>query len=156
MTNLGSLFSAGVIQQLTEANLRAGAVLFMHCDFTTPPKNKYLVVACCEPEMLVLVINSEINPFIARRDELLDCQVDVPRADHTFLDHDSFVNCIETHTAFNMTDVRDAIVADYANVYKGRLANYVIRQVIDAVERSETMEVRHNNWIRDGLTATLQ
>lgn len=155
MSDLGSLLSAAFTPALVDANFRAGAVLYMHCEFTTPPKNKYLVVACCEPELLVLVINSEIHPFIAKREELVDCQVDVPQADHTFLQHDSYINCIETQTAFNMTYVRDAITADYVNVYKGRIADYVIRNVIDAVDKSESMEARHCKWIKQGLNSVL-
>ncbi|MGP3160124.1 hypothetical protein ACTVR5_15890 [Serratia marcescens] len=156
MTNLGSLLGASYAEQLTDTNLRAGAVIYMRCDFTTPAKNKFLVVACCEPEMLVLVINSEINAFIAKRENLLDCQVDVPQADHAFLQYDSYVNCVETHTAFNMTDIRGAIIADYAAVYKGRLADYVIRNVIEAVDKSETMEPRYCRWIKDALTSSIQ
>ncbi|CAI2407274.1 hypothetical protein [Serratia liquefaciens] len=156
MTNLGSLLSAGQAEQLTSTLLRAGAVIYMHCNFTTPPKNKYLVVVCCEPELLVLVINSEVNGFVQSRPELLDCQVDVPKADHDFLDHDSVVDCVETQTAFNLTEVRDALFTNSRSVYRGRLANYVIREVIDAVDRSETMEARHCRWIRDALTASLQ
>ncbi|WP_261157321.1 hypothetical protein [Serratia liquefaciens] len=155
MANLGSLFGVGFTEQLADANLIAGAVIYMPCEFTTPPKNKYLLVACCEPELLVLVINSQINPFIAQRPELLDCQVDVPQADHDFLQHDSYVNCIQTHTAFKMTAIREAIVANYPAVYKGRLADYVIRQVIDAVDRSETMEVRYCKMIKQGLASCL-
>lgn len=156
MTNLGSLLSAGQAAQLTGTLLRAGAVIYMHCNFTTPPKSKYLVVACCEPEFLVLVINSEVNRFVQSRPELLDCQVDVPKADHDFLEHDSVVDCVETQTAFNLTEVREALFAEQASVYRGRLANYVIREVIDAVDRSETMEARHCRWIREALTSSVQ
>lgn len=156
MTNLGSLFGVGFTEQLADAKLIAGAVIYMPCDFTTPPKDKFLLVACCEPELLVLIINSEINPFITERPELLACQVDIPHADHDFLHHDSFVNCVQTHTAFKMTSVRAAIVANYSKVYKGRLADYVIRQVIEAVDRSEVMEGRHSKMIIQELTASLK
>lgn len=34
---------------IDEKKLAVGNVLYLHCDFTTPPKVKYLVVCCCNP-----------------------------------------------------------------------------------------------------------
>ncbi|CAI1135229.1 hypothetical protein [Serratia fonticola] len=158
MGTLGDSFGAaltGLKQQMVDSNLTPGAVIYMVCPFTTPVKSKYLVVGCCEPQLLVLVINSEINDFISNNPELLACQVDVPKQDHDFLKHDSIVNCIQTHEAFNLSAVRGAIMADYSGVYRGRLKDYCIREVIDAVNRSVVMEARHCKWITAGLSSVV-
>lgn len=155
MNQLGGLFNPAFIEAQVEQRLRPGAVIYMNCPFTTPEKNKYLLVAACEPDFLVLVINSEINQFIQRNPELLVCQVDVPQADHPFLDHDSFVNCVETHAAFNMNDVKAQIVANYTHHFRGRLQDYCIRNVIAAVEEAPTMEPRMIQAITAALNAQL-
>lgn len=155
MSQLGSLFNAAFVEKQVDQQLRPGAVIYMRCPFTTPEKDKFLLVAACEPDFLVLVINSKINQFIQLNPELLSCQVDVPAADHDFLRHDSFVDCVETHTAFNLNGVKAQIIADYSHHYRGRLQNYCLRNVIVAVEDSPTMEPRVIRAITAALNAQL-
>ncbi|MBP2846292.1 hypothetical protein J8655_12470 [Dickeya oryzae] len=127
-----------------------GDVLYLYCQFTTPPKVKFLLVACCEP-LLVLVINSEIHAFIEKNDELRACQVELPLSDHDFLDWDSYVNCIDAHAAFSLDDVKARISADYGNVLKGRVADYCLRQVYIAVNSSPTMKRGQKRKILEAL-----
>lgn len=155
MVSLGNHFGSSFLSKQVDRQLTPGAVIYMHCPFTTPPKKKFLVVACCDPELLVLVINSEINGFILKRPALLACQVDIIKNDHDFLGHDSIVDCVETRTAFNLSDIRDAINADYGGVYKGRLQDYCIRNVVAAVIESPSMETRYIKWITESLNATI-
>lgn len=156
MTKLVNFFENTFCSTLTEKQLRPGVVIYMRCDFTTPAKNKFLVVGYCQPDLLVMVINSKINKFILARTKLLRCQVLVPAVDHDFLKHDSYVNCVQTHTVFNLSSVCDAINADYARVYKGRLKNDCIRRVIEAVNISPSVEKRHINWITSSLSDVIQ
>ncbi|MDX7993206.1 hypothetical protein [Xenorhabdus littoralis] len=156
MVKLGNFFGRNTIKNLTEQHLKPGAVIFMKCNFTTPPKMKYLLVASCEPKFLVLVINSEINNFIRCREELLQCQVDIPAVDHPFLCHDSFVNCVDTYAAFNLSDIKSQIIDSYAEIYKGRLRDYCIRNVIEAVSESPSMEPRHMKMITGSLSSVLK
>ena len=151
MVSLGGFFPHGVRQQAMNATLVPGCVIYWHCNFTTPPKLKYLVVACCEPVFLVLVINTDINQFIQDRPDLLECQVPMSQKDHPFLDWDSVVNCIEAHKSINLNDVKDAITADFGQVSKGRLSESCIADVINAVEKSPTMTKREKRWILDSL-----
>lgn len=79
------------------ASLTPGRALQLRCDFTTPPKDKYLVLACVEPEPLFLVINSKINELIQRRAWLLQCQVRINQEDHHFLQHHSYIDCTNAY-----------------------------------------------------------
>lgn len=156
MSQFGGLFTADFVEQLVAQQLRPGAVIYFTCPFTTPEKDKFLVVASCEPDFLVLVINSQVNNFILNNPELLACQVDVPQADHAFLNHDSIVDCVQTHLAFNLTEVKGQIAANYAHHFRGRLQDYCIRNIIEAVENSPTMEPRTIRAIKEALGSQLQ
>ncbi|NRN27916.1 hypothetical protein [Photorhabdus heterorhabditis] len=140
MTNLGDKFPASFRADFSaKQSLAIGDVLYLHCPFTMPPKLKYLLVCCCEP-LLVLIINSKISEFIRLRQELLQCQVDLPQKDHEFLQWDSFVNCIEAHAAFDINDIKSGISTNYHNIIKGKVANYCMREVYGAIKRSPTMK----------------
>jgi len=143
MSSLGDMFPKG-FENAFAANreLKVSDVLYLHCDFTTPPKNKYLLVCCCDP-LLVLLINSEISEFIQARPHLLQSQVDVAQADHNFLEWDSFINCIEAHQAFNLEVVKEQITQDYRETLRGEIAEYCMREVYRAVSASQTMARRH-------------
>ena len=65
---------------LLAANLRVGAVLHKYCTFTTPPKDKFLVVVSIQPRLLVLLINTKVNDFYIRKG-LDQYHVPVPAAD---------------------------------------------------------------------------
>lgn len=148
---LGDKFPPDFMAKFSQKRgISPGDVLFLHCDFTTPPKMKYMVVVCCEP-LLVLLINSDIRPFIARREALLACQVEIPEATHQFLEWDSFVNCIEAHSAFNLEEIKERVAADYGNILKGRITNERMRAVRIAVNDSPVMELGNKKIILQAL-----
>ena len=151
MSSLGDMFPKG-FENAFAANreLKVSDVLYLHCDFTTPPKNKFLVVCCCNP-LLVLLINSEISEFIQARPSLLQSQVDVAQADHGFLEWDSFINCIEAHQAFNLEVVKEQITQDYRDTLRGEIAEYCMRDVYRAVSASQTMSRRHKALILEAM-----
>ncbi|MEB8638638.1 hypothetical protein P2G74_01450 [Cronobacter muytjensii] len=151
MATLGDSFPAGFKQGFVQGRgISPGDVLYLHCDFVTPPKVKFMLVACCDP-FLVLLINSNIHEFIQNDPEQLECQVDLPVADHDFLDWDSFINCISAHSAFDLNTIKAAVAADYGRVLKGRVADYCMREVYVAVERSKAMLRKHKKSILAAL-----
>ncbi len=139
MATLGRLFPDGYRKELTERSLCPGAVVRIHCDFTTPPKTKFLVVASTEPVLLVFVINSEIPPFIQARQDLRRCQVGLTPDDYDFLDHQSFADCIDVTDAIELDSLRGQMEADYAEIYKGALSLETIQEVLNAIRQSKTM-----------------
>lgn len=57
---------------------------------------KYYVLAIRSKDgnnFCTVLINSSINQFIYKRQELLERQVPIKSADYNFLSHNSFVNC---------------------------------------------------------------
>lgn len=64
-----------------------------NCRHTTPPKNKYVVIVCFNPNPYGFLINSEIAPFIQKRPDLLSSQVPITAKRYGFLNHNSYINC---------------------------------------------------------------
>ena len=148
---LGDSFPPGFMASFSQnRGISPGDVLYLYCEFTTPPKIKFMVVVCCEP-LLVLLINSEVNPFIQQNHSLMVCQVAISQADHDFLDWDSFVNCIQAHEAFDLEVIKEQIAADYGGVLKGRITDQCMQQVRTAVMASKTMVKRHKRSILNAL-----
>lgn len=112
MVSLSNALPAELIAVQSAQYIKAGAVIRLFCDFTTPPKFKYLMIATIEP-LQVFMINSEIPEFIKRNESLLADQVDIPHKDYQFLTHDSVLNCIEVHRAFNISHLKSELVANF-------------------------------------------
>ncbi|WP_337153201.1 hypothetical protein [Morganella morganii] len=136
---------------IDEKKLAVGNVLYLHCDFTTPPKVKYLVVCCCDP-LLVLTVNSEIHNYIKNNDEILACQVDLVKDDHEFLKWDSYISCIEAHQAFTLNEVMTELRSNYSSVYVGDVADYCMRSVYIAVGNSPVMSRRQKKQILSAMS----
>lgn len=155
MSSLADLFPVSFRSSFTSDKLVPGNVIYWFCDFVTPHKNKYLVIACVEPDLLVLIINSEIHQYIQNRPELLACQVDVPQIDHSFLDWDSVVCCVDAKDAIKLNDLKEAITSRYTEVFKGRLQDYCIRGVIEAVGNSPTISKGNKRMIIEALNQSM-
>jgi len=147
--------TANAWAQLLLRNLRVGSVVYTHCDFCTPdPKNKYLVVASLNPRCLVLVINSNINQYFITTGQD-KYHVPVPASDHTFLDHDSYTNCIDAKDSFEVTFLQSEILNNYNNFHKGWLTDACLKDVYNAVKEQKVMRRGHKREIIDSLEAQL-
>lgn len=117
MVSLSNVFPAELMAVQSAQYIKAGAVIRLFCDFTTPPKFKYLMIATVEP-LQVFIINSEIPEFIKRNESL------------------------EAHRDFDISHLKSELVANFSEVYKGTLKGYLLRTVIDVVEQSENLSRR--------------
>ena len=117
--------------------LKPGQVIYRFCDFTTPPKYKYLVIVKVQTETTVLVINSKINPFIQSLKHLLDVQVPIKKSSHSFLDHDSFVDCTTT-ASIETADLFREIMAQM-DILRGEVTQELKTSLIDAIQQSFTL-----------------
>lgn len=128
-----------------------GQVFYLYCDFTTPtPKEKYLLLASVDPVPLFFVINSNINPFIESREYLRVCQVLLGSSDYDFLDHDSYVDTTTAIDCFHLSDIKKQILGD-VNRVKGAINHASKEAVVEAVNKSMTLEKRYKKWILASL-----
>lgn len=133
--------------QLTHKEiLTPGNVLFLFCDFTTPAKQKFLILAAINPGLLFLMINSEINTFKQSKQELLDAQVKIDQASHPFLDHDSYADCSKVIRHFNGEEVIRQFGSRLGSL-RGKITNAVKAQIRAVVNDSRMLENRFKKAI---------
>lgn len=139
MSPLGEHFPAELLRPRIEAVLKPGCVIKLLVKFPEKTKGKFLVlVADDDPEYLTFIVNSEINPFIANRQHLLQCQVAIDAASHYFLDRNSHVACHEIR-AMKREDVIKALMTDPDGI-KGEISADVRSQIAAAVKFAKTIE----------------
>lgn len=100
--SLGDYFPEAAREEAAARHLLPGAVLYL--PFTFPgearAKEKYMVVvAAVSPKLVLLTINTDVNPFTASRPELNRCNVVIPQDEHDFLDYDSNLACHQAQIA---------------------------------------------------------
>lgn len=146
MATLGELFPSDLKREHIEATLKPGCVVRLEVKFPTITKPKFLIlVAIDDPEYLSFLINSEINPFIANKPDLLQCQVSIDANSHDFLDHDSHIACHEIF-AMKREDVIKALIADPSAI-KGNISTIICDQIKAAVKIAKTIDNDKKNRI---------
>lgn len=153
MSPLGEHFPAELLRPRIEAALKPGCVIKLLVKFPQITKEKFLVlVADDDPEYLTFIVNSEINPFIANRPHLLQCQVAIDSASHDFLDRDSHVACHEI-LPMRREDVIKTLMGDPSAI-KGKASPDVRGQIVAAVKFAKTIEKDKKNRIITALEST--
>src|SRR2546427_12604373 len=147
---LGDQFSPEQKKQFVRVALVPGSILHLRCDFFDPPKYKFLVLGCVEPEPILFAINSRVSPYITARQHLAECQVMLYQSAHSFLKYDSFLDCTTAICDFSIEDIVDQLSQDFSNM-KGRLTEPDRQAVIQAVSRSVTLETRIKQQVLQGL-----
>lgn len=131
--------------------LTPGRVVRLFCDFTRPPKEKFLLVGALRPYPIVFAINSSISPFVQDRAALLESQVEIHSIAHPFLDHDSFIDC---STVFypSMEEIENQMLHNIHRL-KDRAATECLERVRLTVEQAMTLERQEKRWILEALSA---
>jgi hypothetical protein len=75
--------------------LRAGVVLRMHQPIAEKIK-RHVLIAASGDRSLAFIINSNPSPFLQRQPYLLRRQVLMSKAEHPFMQHDSYIACHDT------------------------------------------------------------
>jgi hypothetical protein len=139
MAPLGAHFPASLLRPRIEAALKPGCVVRLEVKFHQKAKPKFLVlVAEDDPEYLTFIVNTDINQFIQKRPELLQCQVSIDVASHGFLDHDSHVAC-DKIWPIKREDVIKALMSDPLGI-KGEISPDVRAQIMAAVKFAKTID----------------
>jgi hypothetical protein len=97
-------------------SLVPGRILHLHCNFTHPPKNKFVVLVSVKSSLRVFVINSGITEWLQARPDLRDRQITIRQQDHNYLRHDSFLNCTETIQQISIKEMEDQLIQDLCNI----------------------------------------
>lgn len=146
MSPLGAHFPAELLRPRIEATLKPGCVVKLLVKFPQITKEKYLVlVADDDPEYLTFIVNSDINPFIANKPHLMQCQVSIDAANHTFLDYDSHVACHEV-LPMKREEVIKSLMGNPAGI-KGKVSPDVRGQIAAAVKFAKTIDKDKKNRI---------
>jgi hypothetical protein len=125
--------------------LFAGRVINLWCDFTDPPKNKYLVVACSGDSPLLFLINSLAYAWTGRP-SVSASQVELSAAEHPFLEHDSHLDCSLVIAYMSEEEVLAQLRADPSRIV-GKLAGPARAQMITVVQAATTIRCEHKTMI---------
>lgn len=65
------------------------------CNLSEPPKDKWVVTVGMsgKDKIYGFFINTEINSYLRRSEELLQLQIPILHGEHAFLKYDSYINC---------------------------------------------------------------
>ncbi|OEF80046.1 hypothetical protein OA5_12610 [Vibrio cyclitrophicus 1F111] len=134
-----------------------GDVFKLVCDFPEISKPKFLILLKTKPYEF-FIINSEINNYISNLPELYACQVDVPYEDHkSFLTHDSIADCSDRVDTAAVIHEKQVTFNDLANHRVGRLASYVIEEIIHVIEESNlTLTGKEKKVIISALRSSIE
>lgn len=153
MARLGDHFPDDEKDAYLKSHLVPGQVLYLFCPFTRPPKDKYVVLLTMSPQPLLFVVNSRIPAFAAKRPHLAGCQVLIDAMDHSFLDHDSFINCAEVIDALDREAVLSQLRADTSRL-RGCVSPPVMAEIVDAVNGARTITSMHKKAVLSALRGT--
>jgi hypothetical protein len=136
------------------AKLKAGSIIYLHCDFIDNPKDKYMVIVYIDINIdasFVFIVNSEIAPFIERDPHLKEGQILLSKEpDYTFLDHDSYVNCFEPYDCLDLDFTIHHLVENPGDL-RGELKKEERDKIVAYVKIAQTI----SNYDRDIIIKSL-
>jgi hypothetical protein len=147
---LGETLSPDDKRHYIKKSLVPGRLLHLFCNFTTPPKNKFLAVVATTPELVLFFVNSEINPWLQARPDLRDRQVTLRQRDHPFLAQDSHLNCTEAIRKIPVQEIEAQLMNDVTRI-KDMLMEGEREAIRYAVQNCRTLTKKEIGWITDGL-----
>lgn len=148
---LGDHFPPDAKLKAIKEKLQPGRIIYLFCDFTVPePKDKFLLLSCVDPRPLFFVINSEVHEYIRDRQHLLRCQAEIDVKSHTFLRHDSYIDCREARPDFSVDDIHAQLLGDM-NRIEGMITREVQDEVVAAVKACVVLPRYEKDWILKAL-----
>lgn len=132
-------------------SLVPGRILHLHCNFTSPPKGKFVVLVSIEPALVIFVLNSEINPWLQARADLRDRQVTIGQHGHIYLKRDSFLNCTEAIRQMQLEDIERQLIEDTGNI-KDMITTSEREAILYAVKDCRTLSKKEIQWITEAIS----
>jgi len=129
-------------------------VIRLFCRFTSPPKEKLLVIGRIGPDVQVLVVNSELSNYVLARPDLRRCQVQLDAAGHIFLRADSFLDCGQVYFV-SAGDIERQLVEDLGRI-RGEVSVGARPAVLEAIRTSRTLTKQQKGQLLSSLKKTGQ
>ncbi|HEY2396418.1 MAG TPA: hypothetical protein VGH81_10640 [Rudaea sp.] len=108
------------------------------------------MVACIEPKLRLLLVNSEVNALVVSTPELRSHQVPIDKASHQFLSYDSHIDCASP--LGGDFDVFCREIADGHTQIVAVASDAVVAAISAVVENSDLLSGYDIKWILDGLS----
>lgn len=148
---MGESLSRKATEQLLRAKVLPGSIVHCYCDFLHEPKNKFIVIVHIDEDYCAFfLINSRIHPLIEKNPNLKACQILFSQSEYSFLDHDSYLNCLEYFDCITFTHFIGHLVSN-PNDYKGRVKVEELQDIIEAVHFTPTLSLEEKNMIIQSL-----
>jgi hypothetical protein len=147
---LGEIFPESARADFIDRKFTPGCIVHLFCEFTNPPKFKYLLVATGGEQPILFIINSKIPDYVKARKDLLECQVSLKVKEHDFLEHDSYLDCGQPITTFTRAQIRESLMADI-KALSGLISASVIAEVRKKVSGSRTLSSLQKRTILEDI-----
>jgi hypothetical protein len=147
--NLRGALPPEVQRALVERTLSPGTIIHVYCPFISKPNNKFLLIACIDPDPVVFVINSKPHPFILR--SFMDLQIRLDPTESDFLTHESFIDCSNPNDTMAMRDYVDLIINDPTAGRRMEINERTRTEVIKAIKRNRIMTPAMKRRLLSGL-----
>lgn len=113
------------------------------------PKEKYCVLACLEPKIRLLLINSEINEVILAQPEMSECHIPIDAESHPFLRQDSYIDCNDP-VGHPDDELERQLKADPTRIL-GVISDDVCREIRRVIPLSPLLSSYDIEWMLEGL-----
>jgi hypothetical protein len=152
--SLGSGFPDEFLQAQVQRRLKPGAVikLFRRMDDGRLHEKRFVVLHV-DAHTTTCVINSEISPFIRARPALLRCQVTMGVAQHSFMDHDSHIDCSRVRSFLTEEVISDLM--SRPEWFLGDASDGCCGEIMSGIKASETLSVADVEKICGALASRL-
>ena len=116
------------------------SVYKIHCSHIDPPKPKLCVCFTDSSNPLFFFINTELRSFIPKDD-----QPGILKSDHSFLDHDSYLNLGSAQIIQDINELRKAAFEGVISVDMRNTVEGILRRVV------YTLSNAHHNAALESL-----
>lgn len=125
-----------------------GDIYHRYFTTTNPPKYKFFVIVGEDDENYVgyFFINSNINRFIAKDEEMYNMQMPVKPEDYPFLSHMSFVACHELSILKKNTLIHE--LSTGTTQMKGKMRNEDMTMLLDAALNSPLFSEKEKEYFQ--------
>ena len=107
---------------------------------------KFAIVARTDPELLLLMVCTDIPPFVSNDRRLLRSYIKIDQKHHAFLRYDSWVDCNDAKDEYTL----DSLVAAWRREPEclvGEVSLDVLRAILGGIDRSIRLEQRKRHSI---------